>query len=77
MRLVFLGGSGFIGSRIIHYAEKNNFDYLSIDKTHSDSKKHIYVDLFDLNKLSEILNENDIVFMLAAVHQDNSSTFRL
>ena len=73
-RIAVIGGSGFVGSRLI--------DCISVDKHVSNfdkqpSKFHPEIthigDIRDLSKLNSYLSEIDLVVLLAAEHRDDVS----
>jgi len=74
MNIVIIGGSGFVGSRLIEYLQKNNIDKITnIDKKGSpfyNSITHI-ANVLDTAALTELLNGKDLVILLAAEHRDD------
>jgi len=72
-RVLVIGGSGFIGSRLIDRLLSSGYDVKNYDIM--ESKKHPYLtvigDVRDLEMLLKHGGEVDIIFNLAAEHKDN------
>jgi len=76
MKITVIGGSGFVGSRIIEILKKEQGLMLdNIDKQQSPFFSEITTIANVLNKpkLKELLNGTDIVVLLAAEHRDDVS----
>lgn len=78
MKIAILGGSGFVGTRLIEILQANN-ELINIDKNQSLFYNDITVigDVRDKNILIRLLNEVDIVILLAAEHRDDVSPISL
>jgi len=70
-----IGGSGFIGTRLSKRLNKNNSEFLIVDKVMSKTFENIcsIADVRDTGSLSKVLNSNDIIINLAAEHRDDVS----
>lgn len=68
MRIVIVGGNGFIGSSLIEYAWNKEIEIICCDVTEADIRKDgvIYVQMKEesMNFYKTILKENDIVIIL-------------
>ena len=76
MKILVIGGSGFVGSRLISLL--NDYDIRNIDKRDSAFYSNItrIGDITDINSL-HIDNNIDTVVLLAAEHKDNVSPKKL
>lgn len=74
-KIAIIGGSGFVGTRLIDLLKQNNYDLLNIDK----QKSHFFpevttiADVRDKEALTHLLKETDMVVLLAAEHRDDVS----
>ena len=74
MRIAVIGGSGFVGSRLIGLLQTvPDIELLNIDKQQSELYPHLtqLADVLDGRKLKELLAGIDLVVLLAAEHKDN------
>lgn len=73
MKVTLIGGSGFVGTRLIDLLKQSDFDLLNIDKQHSHFFPHLTVieDVRNKEKLTELLKGTDAVILLAAEHRDD------
>ncbi|WP_437920449.1 NAD-dependent epimerase/dehydratase family protein [Sphingobacterium sp. LRF_L2] len=76
MNITLIGGSGFVGTRLIQNLQKQeSHKLLNIDKNNSEqfpSITHI-ADVTDLESIQALLPETDVVVLLAAEHRDDVS----
>lgn len=74
-KIAIIGGSGFVGTRLIDLLKQSNYDLLNIDK----QKSHFFpevttiADVRDKESLIHLLKETDVVILLAAEHRDDVS----
>lgn len=76
MKIKIIGGSGFVGTRLIEFLKNNIFYHVvNIDKQQSLFFSDItYVaNVLDKAKLCNLLKDTDIVILLAAEHRDDVS----
>lgn len=75
MKITIIGGSGFVGSRLISLLKQTDIELLNIDKQQSKYYPEItkVANVLDVQKLIELLNGTDVVVLLAAEHKDNVS----
>jgi len=73
MKIALLGGSGFVGTRLIDLLKGGGWDLLNVDKQQSHFFPDITVigDVRNKDKLTEQLRGADIVVLLAAEHRDD------
>lgn len=74
MKIGIIGGSGFVGTRLISLLkEQDGIELLNIDKQPSLLHPEItkIADVLDVDKLSALMPGLDVVVLLAAEHQDN------
>ena len=74
MKISIIGGSGFVGSRLIELLNGfSDIELLNIDKNESKCYPEItYIaNVLDLNTLTELLQGTDLVVLLAAEHKDD------
>lgn len=72
--ICLIGGSGFIGTRLISRLIKNKFYVIKIfDKLPSFSfgDKYTYGDIRSINQLNDAILKSQIIINLAAEHRDN------
>ena len=80
MKISILGGSGFVGSRLIGLLEElPEIELLNIDKNESLPYPEItrIANVLDLDTLTGLLHETDLVILLAAEHKDDVSPVSL
>ncbi|MGN5953800.1 NAD-dependent epimerase/dehydratase family protein [Sphingobacterium lactis] len=76
MKISIIGGSGFVGTKLIEcLLDKSAYGLLNIDKAPSDQFPLISQigNVLDKDKLSQQLSETDLVILLAAEHRDDVS----
>jgi nucleoside-diphosphate-sugar epimerase len=76
MKISIIGGSGFVGSRLIALLKpETDIQLLNIDKRESRKFPEItqIADVRDLDALTKSLQGSDMVILLAAEHADNVS----
>jgi len=74
--LTLIGASGFVGTKLIELLKQNNNYHLTnIDKQQSPVYPEIttIADVRDKEKLKELLQNQDVVVLLAAEHRDDVS----
>lgn len=74
MNIAIIGGSGFVGTRLIKFLDKNGgVNIINIDKSPSKAYPDItkICNVLDGSVLSECLVEQDLVVLLAAEHRDD------
>jgi nucleoside-diphosphate-sugar epimerase len=73
MKITIIGGSGFVGTRLIDILKKSDFQLQNIDKKQSVFHPEIttIANVLDKNKLALLLQGTDIVILLAAEHRDD------
>lgn len=78
MRIVITGGAGFIGSQLGFYLKKKGYDVILIDnmmfgyldnliENGKPFDKFVCADIRDINKMTEIIHEHDIIIHLAGL----------
>ena len=74
MKVLIIGGSGFVGTRIIELLRKEH-QVLNLDKNNSHFYPEITViqDIRDTNTLTNKFEHQDAVILLAAEHRDDVS----
>lgn len=79
MKITFIGGSGFVGTRLIDLLRQSNFELQNIDKQSSPFFPEITVigDVRDKERLTELLKGTEVVVLLAAEHRDDVSPLSL
>lgn len=75
MKIAIIGGSGFVGTRLIGLLKQTDAELLNIDKRQSEKYPEIteIANVLDVTKLTELLQGTDVVVLLAAEHKDNVS----
>lgn len=78
MRITLIGGSGFVGTRLIDLL-RHDYQLGNIDKRQSHFFSDITVigDVRDKDKMVELLEGTDVVVLLAAEHRDDVSPVSL
>lgn len=74
MKIAVIGGSGFVGSRLMGLLQGvPGIELLNIDKQQSELYPHLtqLADVLDVQRLTELLADTDVVVLLAAEHKDN------
>tara|TARA_A100001011_G_C14253291_1_gene818894 strand:- start:136 stop:1116 length:981 start_codon:yes stop_codon:yes gene_type:complete len=73
MKIIILGGSGFIGENLAKNLIEKNFKVLILDKKPSLKFPNLfqYFDITKASDFSNLFNSEDIIINLAAVHKDN------
>lgn len=80
MNIAIIGGSGFVGTKLIDVLSSSGiFELKNIDKSNSTAYPSITVigDVLDKHKLSSELEGVDVVVLLAAEHRDDVSPVSL
>ncbi|MDR1984381.1 MAG: NAD-dependent epimerase/dehydratase family protein, partial [Prevotellaceae bacterium] len=80
MNICLIGASGFVGTRLLELLkQQGNHTLLNIDKNNSCFYPEIttVADIRDKEKLKTLLQEQDIVILLAAEHRDDVSPVSL
>jgi len=76
MNIALIGASGFVGTRLIELLKQNsNYQLSNIDKNNSPVYPEIttIADVRDKEKLKTLLQDQDVVVLLAAEHRDDVS----
>lgn len=76
MKVTVIGGSGFVGTRLLDVLSTNEkYTLLNIDKSNSQAHPSITVEgnVLDTNSIAKHLQETDAVVLLAAEHRDDVS----
>lgn len=74
MKITMIGGSGFVGTRLIALLKDlPDVELLNIDKLQSDTYPEITQigDVLNISALTELLAGTELVVLLAAEHKDN------
>lgn len=73
MKITLIGGSGFVGTRLIDLLRQGNNDIQNIDKQQSHFFSEITAigDVRDKGSLTRLLEGSDVVVLLAAEHRDD------
>lgn len=79
MKVTLIGGSGFVGTRLIDLLKQGHFEILNIDKQQSYFFPEVTTigDVRDKEKLTELLKGTELVVLLAAEHRDDVSPVSL
>lgn len=72
-RIVLIGGSGFVGTRLIDLFQQKDYEIQNIDKQQSHFFPNITAigDVRDKAKLMQLLHGATVVVLLAAEHRDD------
>ena len=75
MKITLIGGSGFVGTRLIDLLKQTNVELQNIDKQQSAFYPEIttIANVLDKEKITDLLKGTDLVVLLAAEHRDNVS----
>ncbi len=76
MKVTIIGGSGFVGTRLLDVLSANKkYTLLNIDKRNSQTHPAITVEgnVLEANSIAKHLQETDAVVLLAAEHRDDVS----
>lgn len=76
MKIAIIGGSGFVGTRLMEALRlETSCDLINIDKQASSAHAEIthIANVLDQKKLTELLSGVDVVVLLAAEHRDDVS----
>jgi nucleoside-diphosphate-sugar epimerase len=75
MHITIIGGSGFVGSRLIELLKQNDVFLLNIDQNDSHFYPEItsVADIRNKQNLKSLLKGQDIIVLLAALYQDDVS----
>lgn len=67
--IIVTGGSGFIGSHIVNFLEKENHKVFNIDTKKISNKENIEIDINNFKEISEFIKKNnvDYIFHIAAI----------
>ncbi|MBX2835143.1 MAG: NAD-dependent epimerase/dehydratase family protein [Micavibrio sp.] len=71
MKIGVTGGAGFIGTQLCHLLEKNGHDFVILDIRASSAYPQRHVDVRNFAAVKEALAGCEVVYHLAAEHQDN------
>ena len=73
MKVALIGGSGFVGTRLIDLLQQDSNEILNIDKnqSHFFSKITTIGDVRDREQVTKLLKDTDVVVLLAAEHRDD------
>lgn len=79
MKITLIGGSGFVGTRLLDLLRQGDYELQNIDKqpSHFFPDLTIMGDVRDKEKLTELLKGTDLVILLAAEHRDDVSPLSL
>jgi nucleoside-diphosphate-sugar epimerase len=74
-KITIIGGSGFVGTRLIDLLKQTNVDVQNIDKQQSvfHPKITTIANVLDKEKVTSLLKGTDLVVLLAAEHRDDVS----
>ena len=75
MKITLIGGSGFVGTRLIDLLKQTNVELENIDKQPSAFHSEIttIANVLDKEKITDLLKGTDLVVLLAAEHRDDVS----
>lgn len=73
MKITLVGGSGFVGTRLIDLLRQTDCEIQNIDKqqSHFFSEVTVIGDVRDKDALNRLLKGTDVVVLLAAEHRDD------
>lgn len=73
MKILVLGGSGFVGTRLIEMLLADGHDVINGDLVSGEKYPHLWklCDVCDDKQLSEAMQERELVINLAAAHRDD------
>ena len=73
MKITVIGGSGFVGTRLIDLLKRTNVNIQNIDKQQSAFHPEIttIANVLDKGKIVSLLEDTDLVVLLAAEHRDD------
>ena len=79
MKITLIGGSGFVGTRLLDLLRQGNYELQNIDKQQSHFFPDVTVicDVRNREKLTALQKGTDVVILLAAEHRDDVSPFSL
>ena len=79
MKITLIGGSGFVGTRLLDLLRQGNYELQNIDKQQSHFFPDVTVicDVRNREKLTALLKGTDVVILLAAEHRDDVLPFSL
>ncbi len=79
MKITIIGGSGFVGTRLIDVLKQSNFQLQNTDKKQSIFHPEIttIANILEKDKLTLLLQGTDIVILLAAEHRDDVTPISL
>jgi nucleoside-diphosphate-sugar epimerase len=79
MKITLIGGSGFVGTRLIALLKKHNHALLNADKNMSMAYPEItaIADVRKKEQITPLLRGTDVVILLAAEHRDDVSPVSL
>lgn len=79
MKITLIGGSGFVGTRLINRLEKTHYELCNFDKRQSVFFPELTTlgDVRDVDGLKRFLAGSDVVVLLAAEHRDDVSPVSL
>lgn len=79
MKIAIIGGSGFVGTRLVELLSSYDCELLNVDKQQSVFYPDITVlaNVLDKEQLSKCLHNVDVVVLLAAEHRDDISPVSL
>ncbi len=79
MKITLIGGSGFVGTRLLDSLQKRDVVLQNIDKqqSHFFSNMTVIGDVRDKDRLTKLLKGTDVVVLLAAEHRDDVSPVSL
>ena len=75
IKITIIGGSGFVGTRLIDSLKQGNVNIQNIDKQQSAFHPEVttIANVLDKDKITGLLKDTDLVVLLAAEHRDDVS----